>query len=67
MFFVTLGDGIAESVKVSLSVFGMTVGIMSCLMLIVYPVFCAANDEKYCILFEMNEKGVKIHTDEQTV
>ena len=61
MFFVTLGDGIGESVKISLSVFGMTAGIITGLMLVVYPIFCAVNGGKYCVLFEMDHKGVR-HT-----
>lgn len=61
MFFVTLGQGFGEAVKISLSILGMTVGIITGLMLIVYPIFCAVNGGKYCVLFEMDHKGVR-HT-----
>lgn len=61
MFSVTLGDGFGEAIKISLSVFGMTAGIITGLMLVAYPIFCAANGGKYCVLFEMDHKGIK-HT-----
>lgn len=60
-FFVALGEGLGEAMKISLPVFGMTAGIITGLMLIVYLIFCAVNGGKYCVLFEMDHKGVR-HT-----
>ena len=61
VFFVTLSEGLFEAVKISFPVFLISISIVTGLMLIVYPVFCIINGGKYCVLFEMNNKGVK-HT-----
>lgn len=59
LFFVTLGEDLPEALRVGLMVFGISAGIITALMLITYPVFCLINGGKYCVLFEMDQKGIK--------
>ena len=40
---------------------GILLGIMSALLIISYPIYCLLSNGKYCVLFEMDDKGI-MHT-----
>lgn len=40
---------------------GILLGIMSVLLVISYPIYCLLSNGKYCVLFEMDDKGI-MHT-----
>lgn len=59
MFFISLGEGFAEAARISLTVFAITAGALTGLLVIAYPFYALINGGKYCVLFEMDEKGVR--------
>lgn len=61
VFFITLGEGFMEAVREALMIFGLIAGILTGLLVIAYPILSLTYKGKYCVLFEMNETGVK-HT-----
>lgn len=63
---LTLEQGIAEAAKVFLGVAGLVLGIMAVLFLMAYVVVSVMYGGKYCVAFEMDNKGVKhIHMQKQ--
>ena len=58
MFFLTLRDGFIEAVRTALSVFGIVAVIFTGLLALAYPIVSLINGGKYCVMFEMDEKGV---------
>ncbi len=59
MFFISLEEGFAEAARLSLTVFAITAGVLTGLLLIAYPFYALVNGGKYCVLFEMDDKGVR--------
>ena len=64
MFFLSLGDGFAAAIGIFLQVFGIVAAIFSGLMLLAYPLVALINGGKYCVVFEMDDKGLR-HTQMQ--
>ena len=58
MFFLSLEQGIFEAIILSLKVGGMVVGIITALLMLAYPLVTIINGGKYCVVFEMDEKGI---------
>jgi hypothetical protein len=61
VFFLTLGKGFMVALREALMVFGLIAGILTGLLILAYPILSLTYGGKYCVLFEMNEIGVK-HT-----
>ena len=52
------GEGVAESFLMFLEVGGIVIGIVAGLLLLAYPLVAWLNGGKYCVVFEMDERGV---------
>ncbi|UMZ73716.1 hypothetical protein [Natranaerofaba carboxydovora] len=52
-------SGFVEAFKASLTVFGIILPIMLALLALSYPIVAILYGGKYCVLFEMDEVGVK--------
>lgn len=58
MFVITAIDDISQALSVATNVFMFTLGIMSGLLLIAYPLYSIINKGKYIVVFEMNDKEI---------
>ncbi|MDD2592609.1 MAG: hypothetical protein PHN21_07370 [Erysipelotrichaceae bacterium] len=65
MFVITAIDDISQALTVATNVFMFTLGIMSGLLLIAYPLYSIINKGKYIVVFEMNDKEI-IHRQLET-
>lgn len=60
VFFMSLGTtSIMETLNIFIKVAILVTTILTTLMLIAYPIYAIASGGKYCVIFEMDEKGVK--------
>lgn len=59
MFLLSMGEGAGFAFVTMIKVYGLVAGIMTVLMLFAYVLIVALNGGQYCVLFEMDEKGVK--------
>lgn len=59
MFLLSMGEGAGFAFLTMIKVYGLVAGIMTVLMLLAYLLIVALNGGQYCVLFEMDEKGVK--------
>ncbi len=59
MFFLSMGEGAGSAFVTMIKVYGLVAGIMTVLMLLAYLLIVALNGGQYCVLFEMDEKGLK--------
>ena len=59
MFLLSFGQGAGFAFITMIKVYGLVAGIMTVLMLLAYLVIVALNGGQYCVLFEMDKKGVK--------
>ncbi len=59
MFFLSLGEGAGFAFFTMIKVYGLVAGIMTVLMLLAYLLIVALNGGQYCVLFEMDENGLK--------
>jgi len=64
VFFLNLGDGIGSAFHAFVNIMIFIVGIVTGLMLFVYPLIAILNGGRYCVMFEMDDKRVK-HTQMQ--
>ena len=66
MFFLTIGEGIGEAVKLFVSIFGIGAVLICVLMLAGYVILSLTYGGKYYVLFKMDSKGVRhIQLDKQ--
>jgi len=56
---LAIGDGVAEAFGAFVKVVLYTGGIVTGLMVIAYPIVAIVNGGKYCVVFEMDNFGVK--------
>ena len=54
-----IGDGVRPAFLTFLKVYAMVAGSITGLMLLAYPLVAIINGGKYCVLFEMDDAGVK--------
>ena len=59
MFFLTLGDGFGTALLVFLKIMAVVAAIVTGLMVLAYPMVALINGNKYCVIFEMDDNGVK--------
>lgn len=59
MLFLTLEEGVVKATSVFLGVAGLVLGIMAVLFLLAYIMVSLVYGGKYCVVFEMDAKGVK--------
>jgi len=59
VFLLGLGDGIGPAILAFAKIMGIVAGIVTGLMLLAYPLVAVINGGKYCVVFEMDENGVK--------
>lgn len=64
VFFGLIGDGFVDALLISLRITGITLGVMTVLVFISYAILAVMNGGKYCVIFEMDKKGV-VHTQMQ--
>jgi ribosomal protein L40E len=64
MFVLTLGEGFGPAVLLFGKVYGLIAGIFTALLLLAYPILALIYGGKYCVVFEMNHKGLH-HTQMQ--
>jgi hypothetical protein len=57
--FLTLDEGLVDAAKVFIRVAGLVLGIMAVLFLLAYIIVSVTYGGKYCVVFEMDTKGVK--------
>lgn len=66
IFFLSLEDGFSDAARIMVNIEGIILAIFFALLLIAYPVIALMNGGKYCVVFEMDEKGIKhIQMDKQ--
>jgi len=66
MFFLTIGEGMAEAVKILGMIIGYGVLLMIVLLLLAYFLIAFIYKGKYFVLFKMNDKGIDhIQLDKQ--
>jgi len=53
------GDGMSAALSTLAQVFGMIAAVVTGLMLIAYPLVAMLNGGKYCVIFEMDESGIR--------
>ena len=59
IFFLTLEDGIGSAFLAFVQIMGIVAAIATVLMLFAYPLVAVLNGGKYCVMFEMDDAGVK--------
>ena len=59
VFFISLGDGISAALILFIRVLGITAGIVTVLLLLAYPMIALVNGGKYCVVFEMDDNGIR--------
>lgn len=59
MLILGIGDGVGSAFFTFIKVYAMVAGIITGLMLLAYPLVAIINGGKYCVLFEMDDAGVK--------
>ncbi len=61
MFFLTIidGDGLIDGFTIFIYIYGICIGIISALLVLAYPIVTLLNGGKYCVVFEMDEQGIK--------
>lgn len=52
------GEGVVAALTVTLQVGGLVGAILGVLLLIAYPLYALMQGGKYCVVFEMDERGV---------
>ncbi|MFA9422882.1 MAG: zinc-ribbon domain-containing protein [Sedimentibacter sp.] len=58
MFFLTLGDGIAEAFKILINIIGYGIVLMTVLLIVAYILLGFMYGGKYYVLFKMDDKGI---------
>lgn len=56
---LAIGDGVVEALGAFVKVVMYTAGIVTGLMVIAYPIVAIVNGGRYCVVFEMDNFGVK--------
>lgn len=59
VFFMNLGDGFSTALILFVRIFGITAGTVTVLLLLAYPLIALLNGGKYCVVFEMDENGIR--------
>ena len=59
MFFLGLEDGFLSAIKTYLMINLMLIGIFTILLLIAYSLIALIHAGSYCVLFEMDETGIR--------
>lgn len=60
VFFISLNDGISAALILFVRIFGITAGIVTMLLLLLaYPLIALLNRGKYCVVFEMDDMGIR--------
>src|SRR5665648_87004 len=58
-FFMSLGDGLSAALILFIRILGITAGIITVLLLLAYPLIALLNGGKYCVVFEMDDNGIR--------
>jgi hypothetical protein len=60
------GDGLAAALATFLQVGGLVAAVVTVLMLLAYPLVALLNGGRYCVIFEMDQRGIRhIHMQRQ--
>jgi len=59
MLILGLGDGVGSAFLTFLKIYALVAVIVTGYMLLAYPLVTIINGGKYCVVFEMDDKGVK--------
>ncbi len=59
LFFLELENGLFKGIILFLKIEGLIGGIVTGLMLVAYLILILINGGKYCVIFEMNHKGIR--------
>ena len=59
VFFISLEDGFSTALILFVRVLGITAGIVTVLLLLAYPLIALLNGGKYCVVFEMDDNGIR--------
>lgn len=58
MFFISIGKGILEALRLSIAIFGYGIFTIAILLLITYPIAAMINGGKYYVLFKVDNNGI---------
>jgi hypothetical protein len=59
VFLLSIGEGFSSALILFVRILGITAGSVTVLLLLAYPLIALLNGGKYCVVFELDDNGIR--------